>query len=702
MKRYGTLVLLLFFISIMTAYMVSAAEIKGSKHDLSMPVADGGTGPGPIQSAGGATGTKEICVFCHTPHNARPDAPLWNRSMATGPYTVYTSDVLDATTGLGIIADDPSNSSSAGYAVHVKTRICLSCHDGTIALGTLVNMPGDLVTIAINNSNAGKIPNTAAGYLGTDLSDDHPVAIKQVWTGLNSDPELKSPAGTRVRLYNNVGGKIVAKTTPENGDYVECTSCHDAHDNQYGNFLVGQNDQSKLCLNCHTKSLGAIANSAHDNANNVPYSPPTNVPPSSPYPTTYGTYVSDVKCMTCHYMHRAGATGASPPFTATTSGKYLLSFQEENTCFNNHNRWTNPDPVTVCHGSGATNVNGKNLAIQTEVEKTSAHRVEAQSGIHGSVEVRSATVNGWFNSTKWHVECEDCHNPHTAGNGVHSKGTNTIDSSSSLYGVSYARVSGGYPGGSWNAPVTYSPVEPLGATNTTTWAVDVKEYEICFKCHSYFAFQGSPSTPTPPSGGSMTDQSLEFNATASYHPVVTSNPNTYGAYVNGWSSGTQLMYCSDCHTKEGSNARPQGAHGSTNPFILSKQYFDDKANYLSGDDSASTFCMDCHDWQTYVYGGTGSNTGFSGGGVNLHTQHALRAYNHAAPSTFAYRCVNCHIRIPHGWQQRKGMIFVQGDIPGTAYAPVSGPTITWASLPAPGSYALTKNSNCMTITGCHQ
>jgi len=34
---------------------------------------------------------------------------------------------------------------------------------------------------------------------------------------------------------------------------VECSSCHDPHNDQYGNFLRKSNSGSQLCLNCHIK-----------------------------------------------------------------------------------------------------------------------------------------------------------------------------------------------------------------------------------------------------------------------------------------------------------------------------------------------------------------------------------------------------------------------------------------------------------------
>jgi hypothetical protein len=85
-----------------------------NKHNLST------TGPGPVK----ATVLTEICVFCHTPHNANPAVPLWNQTLSSGvTYLPYTSTTLKATVGL------PTGSS----------KLCLACHDGTVALGSTIN-----------------------------------------------------------------------------------------------------------------------------------------------------------------------------------------------------------------------------------------------------------------------------------------------------------------------------------------------------------------------------------------------------------------------------------------------------------------------------------------------------------------------------------------------------------------------------------
>ena len=52
------------------------------------------------------------------------------------------------------------------------SKLCLSCHDGTIALGAV---GGRTTPIAV--SGGPTMPTTAPGYLGTDLSGSHPISF---------------------------------------------------------------------------------------------------------------------------------------------------------------------------------------------------------------------------------------------------------------------------------------------------------------------------------------------------------------------------------------------------------------------------------------------------------------------------------------------------------------------------------------------
>ena len=104
----------LMLLPLIAVAAASGGNIRFSKHNLSVG------GPGEIK----AVSESQICIFCHTPHNARRDIPyLWNRRDQTVSYIPYQSSTLFARVG------QPTGAS----------KLCLSCHDGTIALGAIVS-----------------------------------------------------------------------------------------------------------------------------------------------------------------------------------------------------------------------------------------------------------------------------------------------------------------------------------------------------------------------------------------------------------------------------------------------------------------------------------------------------------------------------------------------------------------------------------
>jgi hypothetical protein len=127
-------------VGVLVARFVAADSIINSKHDLSA------AGPGPIK----AKSETEVCMFCHTPHKAAREAPLWNRYSSGATYAPYTSTTVKAAIG------QPTGAS----------KLCLSCHDGTVALGMIRSRSA---TIAFEND----VTYLPAGKtnLGTNLAD---------------------------------------------------------------------------------------------------------------------------------------------------------------------------------------------------------------------------------------------------------------------------------------------------------------------------------------------------------------------------------------------------------------------------------------------------------------------------------------------------------------------------------------------------
>lgn len=303
-------------------------SVMNTRHNLSA------NGPGTVKSLD----EPEVCIFCHSSHTAANDAPLWNRFQSVAVYTPYSSTTMKARPG------QPTGSS----------RLCLSCHDGTVAMGMLrsrhaqIRMTGGAVTMSRGT----------ASNLGTDLSDDHPISFVYDNALARANGELRDPA------------TLPKDVKLDDERQLQCTTCHDSHNNRYGKFLVRDNTASALCSTCHVPRYWQ--DSVHRTSTAT-----WNGAAPDPWPHTTPTTVAGNACENCHQPHTAG------------SRQQLLNFAVEE------------DNCTSCHNG---NVATKN--IQAEFRKFSGHMVGQTSGIHTPVE---DVVNA-----PRHVECADCHNGHAA------------------------------------------------------------------------------------------------------------------------------------------------------------------------------------------------------------------------------------------------------------------------------------------------
>ena len=210
--------LLLLFGSLM-------AGVRGSRHDFTSAASS---------PTAYFAGTSQVCVFCHATHNAVSTVdPLWNHEInLVQSYQMYDSPTLDMTQSL---------------TPHNGSLICLSCHDGTIAINSLNNLPGPEgsgnygTPVGANLDGSGKLTTNSDAYVGTDLTNDHPVGITY---DSNKDGDFEPKTGNDA----NYPDKLLSE-----GLYVECSSCHNPHDNQFGDFLVESNANSNLCIRCHIK-----------------------------------------------------------------------------------------------------------------------------------------------------------------------------------------------------------------------------------------------------------------------------------------------------------------------------------------------------------------------------------------------------------------------------------------------------------------
>ncbi|MDA8165842.1 MAG: hypothetical protein M0017_12515 [Desulfobacteraceae bacterium] len=313
-------------------------SIVYSKHNLSV------TGPGQIK----ALNETRVCIFCHTPHNATPSTPLWNKDLNPFTYTLYDSSTLKS------IPSQPTGPS----------RLCLSCHDGTVALGKTLG--GDIPT---NMELAGR-----PSDLGTDLSDDHPISFS--FYAAQPNEELTSTPPAKLLFYGT--------------DFkVECSTCHDPHDDTNGMFLRVDNSYSALCTCCHVKK--GWEGSSHRTSGKA-----WNGLDPNPWPHTKWSTVGENGCEGCHTPHNAGGPK-----------RLVNDLSEEDNCY-------------PCH-----NGNVASLDIQAQFRKLSHHRVEDTTiGVTGNAHDPTEPPT----MVKGHVECVDCHNPHA----VNSRSASAPDVSGRL------------------------------------------------------------------------------------------------------------------------------------------------------------------------------------------------------------------------------------------------------------------------------
>lgn len=196
------------------------AAITGSAHDFS----------------GAGYGSAEICVFCHSPHHAKQDAgtsvtPLWNHALTTATYTLYSSFSLKET------PTQPNGPS----------RLCLSCHDGSVAIDSFGNMA------------SGTNFMTGSSNVGTDLSSSHPISIR--WRHFAAAGSTSHGGAASCANCHN-GGHSAATLNGTVMFYgavgsmtIECASCHEPHNKfpQNTRMLRENVNGSVLCLWCHKK-----------------------------------------------------------------------------------------------------------------------------------------------------------------------------------------------------------------------------------------------------------------------------------------------------------------------------------------------------------------------------------------------------------------------------------------------------------------
>jgi predicted CXXCH cytochrome family protein len=488
----------IFNVLLLAAFAARADSIVNSVHNLSV------NGPGVIK----ASSEKDACVFCHTVHRANGATPLWNHSLSgVTNYIVYSSARL---TALNVTIPQPNGAS----------RLCLSCHDGTVALGSVssrttpINMQGGTTTMPAGANN-----------LGTDLSADHPISFIYDSALAARDSEIKDP------------GQLTGAVRLDNESQLQCTACHDPHNNQFGNFLVMDNTGSALCLVCHqpnswSGSAHAISSAIVPKAVIAKISGGTKSSPGAKSLATKASTLSAMACESCHVTHNAGGK------------KFLMqSSVAEQNCF-------------VCHNGTTLQKN-----VAADFDKISVHPITLNSDAHTPDEDP-------INPAMRHVVCADCHNAHAANKSI----AIAPNISGAMAGVTGVTAAGGI-------------IKPAQ-----------KEYEVCFRCHADSIERGEATVTRQ---FPQTNARLQFaTGNQSFHPVEAAGKNSASvpSLISPTWNVNSVIYCTDCHNSDsGPRAGGSGAdgpHGSAFRPLLERNLA--WTDFQAESPAAYALCYKCH------------------------------------------------------------------------------------------------------------
>lgn len=259
MRELATFVGVLVIASTAFAYTgsyVPGAGINGTVHDLS--VAHNGMS----YTANPADPLNRICVFCHAPHNtyrlsaagggAGPQAdasfdylPLWNHTLqASVAYSMYENGP-----GAPQIGSHASQAILNGMTPGSVSLLCLSCHDGSVAVNLYGNSTQLSRSVSIGTSAI------SLGYvIGKDkyLGNHHPIGFNYdiVQSG---DVEVRSADTVMLTPTTLVRDHLYGAWNTQ----MECATCHSVHNKgNTGETLLWRSDQnSELCLTCHDKGI---------------------------------------------------------------------------------------------------------------------------------------------------------------------------------------------------------------------------------------------------------------------------------------------------------------------------------------------------------------------------------------------------------------------------------------------------------------
>jgi len=510
----------------------------------SMPAQTGGDvigmhdlGPGSKSPITGAR--PDFCLYCHAPHSGVGGmTPLWNQTLSKQTYTTYTSSTYVET---GNPHPTPGTDST----------LCLSCHDGSVAVGTTAAY-GKITTHGAMSS---------PDVLGSNLSSSHPFSLV---LPVKDSPDLVSTLASGGKTADPTGAVKLIRGN------IECTSCHNPHvqakDPVAQNFLVKDSIRGALCLACHdpnrtppqgkTNPLSGWFQSIHATA--------TDSVSNLPYPT-----LAQNACFSCHTDHNAAGA------------EWLLRGAGDQVCLNCHSGTSSNPHSSASTGGDRSMLLAPSVAasprmtasldVASEYAKIGHPIAATNSASRTAVQAQSkARMQAASSSTTAQSACVDCHNRH----GAQATTTTTLPPA-----------------------VRASQKEVIGVSasdGTTAVNPAQNQFEICFVCHGSISRKSADITKYGYMPARITTVANPRNVLAQFSPTVTSShpvvrvrssplpqPSllTSMSNLNGTTQGRTVgsqIFCTDCHNsddnREFGGGGPNGPHGSKWTHILERRY----------------------------------------------------------------------------------------------------------------------------------
>lgn len=462
---------------------------------------DFGSGRGGVQG-----GNANACIYCHAPHNASSTIPLWNQTLSTNQYTLNTN---------------PTTATS----VNTASMLCLSCHDGSVAVGQTLSFGKITTTGTVESIGGTQLESSHPFSVQPELQDDPSVVATLISTHQTKDPTVK--------LINN---------------NIECSTCHDVH-NQYRDprlpeFLVRDNTSGQLCMACH--DTGARTVNGRDNT--LVMWPASSHATSSAQVTPKAglggyTTVAEFACSTCHVSHN----GLTTTLLRTNPNRPASVDDTAQACF-------------TCH-DGSDNLTQPILDVLSDYKKPGAiaHPFSDSNNPHAVNEPVVLDRNR-------HATCSDCHLAHGA------KATTQFTTTGEIR-PSQTGVAGVAADGTVLKQATYQYESCLRCHGTSVG----KTAPLSFGYLPARSFGSSDPL----------DVSLEFaHGSRSSHPVMRDATNLARPSLlkNMWDINFKVpmraissrILCTDCHNgdanREFGGTGPNGPHGSKFVHVLERQY----------------------------------------------------------------------------------------------------------------------------------